>query len=127
MNFPSGPWTGFYNYCAGQKKHGMDLRLTFAERKVFGDGCDDVGRFVISGRFDETNAECYWTKTYVGAHDVFYRGFHEGKGIWGIWKLEKTSGGFHIWPLDEGECEMEQKQRQEAPPVEPLVAPELRR
>ena len=40
-----------------------------------------------------------WTKTYIGAHDVFYRGFREGKGIWGTWEiLWDARGGFHIWP-----------------------------
>ena len=32
-------------------------------------------------------------------HDVFYRGFREGKGIWGTWEiLWDARGGFHIWP-----------------------------
>jgi hypothetical protein len=35
----------------------------------------------------------------IGAHDVFYRGFREGKGIWGTWEiLWDARGGFHIWP-----------------------------
>jgi hypothetical protein len=49
--------------------------------------------------FDSTEGECDWTKTYIGAHDVFYRGFREGKGIWGTWEiLRDARGGFHIWP-----------------------------
>ena len=28
--------------------------------------------------------ECDWTKTYVGARDVYYCGSREGKGIWGL-------------------------------------------
>ncbi len=35
--------------------------------------------------------ECHWTKTYVGAHDVFYKGFREGKGIWGTWEIQEVS------------------------------------
>jgi hypothetical protein len=121
MNFPSGPWTGFYNYGAGVRKHRMDLVLTFADQVISGDGCDDVGRFVITGRFDETSGECDWTKTYVGAHDVYYRGFREGKGIWGVWKLDDGAGGFHIWPLQEEEGEREHEKREEPAPHEAVV------
>jgi len=96
--FPSGPWTGFYNY-SPQDKHRMDLDLTFAGGKMSGDGNDDVGRFAISGQYDVKSLECWWTKTYTGAHSVFYRGFREGKGIWGTWEITPHShGGFHIWP-----------------------------
>jgi len=46
-----------------------------------------------------------WTKTYIGAHDVFYRGFREGKGIWGTWEITvHARGGFHIWPKRMGEA-----------------------
>ena len=65
----------------------MDLVLTFADHTVSGDGMDDIGQFAVTGRFDGTNCECYWTKTYIGRHDVYYRGFRDGKGIWGLWEL----------------------------------------
>jgi hypothetical protein len=82
----------------------MDLQLTFANGTMTGDGIDDVGRFFIKGRYDAASRECYWTKTYVGAHDVFYRGFREGKGIWGTWEITiREHGGFHIWPRQAGE------------------------
>ena len=60
--FPSGPWTGFYNYRPGDR-HRMDLQLTFANGNMSGDGVDDIGRFLIKGRYDAANRECYWTKT----------------------------------------------------------------
>ena len=50
--------------------------------------------------------ECHWTKTYLGSHEVFYRGFREGKGIWGTWEIGGGlwgRGGFHIWPKAAGE------------------------
>jgi len=122
MDFPSGPWTGFYNYGASTRKHRMDLVLTFATHIISGDGRDDVGLFFIAGRFDNTNGECYWAKTYVGAHDVYYRGFREGKGIWGLWELKEGSGGFHIWPLGEEEGEHEQETLEEPAPVEAVAA-----
>ncbi len=107
--FPSGPWTGFYNY-EPQDKHRMDLHLTFSDGKIAGDGNDDVGRFLIRGRYDAAERECYWTKSYVGLHEVYYRGFREGKGIWGTWEIGlRGHGGFRIWPkgaeADEGQTE----------------------
>ncbi len=101
--FPSGPWVGFYNYSRSNEKHRMDLDLSFANGNMTGTGADDVGRFLIKGRYDSGAKECYWTKSYVGAHDVFYRGFREGKGIWGVWELSLGRGGFHIWPRQFGE------------------------
>jgi len=105
--FPSGPWVGFYNY-RPTDRHRMDLRLEFAQGKMTGEGNDDVGPFLIAGKYDPQTLECYWTKTYVGAHDVFYRGFREGKGIWGTWQIKTWAhGGFHIWPRQEGADEAE--------------------
>lgn len=100
----------------------MDLVLIFADRTVSGDGNDDIGRFFVSGRFDETNGECYWTKTYIGAHDVYYRGFREGNGIWGLWELPSESGGFQIWPLGHEEGENDQESAEEPTPVEAVAA-----
>jgi hypothetical protein len=100
--FPSGPWTGFYNYQPGDR-HRMDLHLTFGNGRLTGDGHDDVGRFTIRGRYDAAEKECWWTKSYPASHDVFYRGFREGKGIWGTWEITAFShGGFHIWPKRAG-------------------------
>jgi|SRR5215475_4815636 len=120
MDFPSGPWTGFYNYGRSTRKHRMDLALSFADHAVTGDGNDDIGRFFVTGRFDGTNGECYWTKTYIGAHDVYYRGFREGKGIWGLWELPNESGGFHIWPVGEQESEHGQESAEESPHIEAI-------
>jgi hypothetical protein len=76
----------------------MDLHLTFVNGSMTGDGVDDVGRFLIRGRYDPSDKECYWTKSYVRAHNVFYRGFREGKGIGGTWEITNFAhGGFHIW------------------------------
>ncbi|HMJ64441.1 MAG TPA: hypothetical protein VK615_03740 [Candidatus Binatia bacterium] len=98
--FPTGQWTGFYSY-APQNKHRMDMHLTFARGSIAGEGKDDVGVFFIKGKYDTATKECHWTKTYPGSHDVYYRGFREGKGIWGKWELNWGSGGFHIWPRSE--------------------------
>jgi len=99
----------------------MDLNLTFTKGSMSGDGNDDVGRFLIKGRYFTDTRECHWTKTYVGAHDVFYRGFREGKGIWGTWEIGTVCrGGFHIWPRAEGEGELESETATESEPVDAI-------
>jgi hypothetical protein len=106
LPFPSGLWTGFYAYDHAGGKHGMDLSLEFSHGRITGDGADPVGLFVIEGRYEAADGACSWTKTYVGAHEVFYSGFRDGKGIWGTWSIERHwRGGFHIWPMDGADAE----------------------
>ena len=121
--FPSGPWTGFYNYGPGDR-HRMELGLTFMNGCMTGDGADDIGSFAIRGRYDAANLECYWTKSYPGAHDVFYRGFREGKGIWGTWEIGVFDhGGFHIWPRTAGEGTTEKESMERDEPVDAIGTP----
>jgi hypothetical protein len=102
--FPSGPWTGFFLQRLVPGRHLMELRLTFRHGEMTGDGRDWVGKFVLRGRYNVADGRCYWTKRYLGKHDVFYQGFNEGKGIWGTWEIPPSNlfgvqrGGFHIWP-----------------------------
>ncbi len=115
--YPSGPWTGFYTYSPSDK-HRMDLNLEFHEGSIVGDGIDDVGRFLVRGSYDAAEGECRWVKTYPGSHNVYYRGFREGKGIWGTWDIELGAaghGGFHIWPksMSDADC----RQEHQAEPV----------
>jgi hypothetical protein len=119
--YPSGLWVGFYNYQPGDR-HRMQLHLTFANGVISGDGNDDIGRFLIKGRYDSQSAESHWTKTYVGAHDVFYRGFREGKGIWGTWEIGNFArGGFHIWPKRAGDTESDVESEIAAEPVDAIA------
>ncbi len=123
--FPSGPWVGFYNYGPGER-HRMDLNLTFSNGSLEGDGNDDVGRFLVKGRYDASSRECHWTKSYPGSHDVFYRGFREGKGIWGTWEISLLAhGGFHVWPRAAGEGEERSTAAEQADPMEAggMIAP----
>jgi hypothetical protein len=82
----------------------MELHLTFGQGRMTGDGRDYVGSFIVHGQYALGDGKCYWTKRYVGKHDVFYHGYNEGKGIWGVWEIPATReyagmrGGFHIWP-----------------------------
>ena len=97
----------------------MDLQLTFASGVLSGDGTDDIGKFLIKGRYDAGNGECHWTKSYPGSHDVYYRGFREGKGIWGTWEITiHDHGGFHIWPRGAGQGEEQKEEAAQAEPVE---------
>jgi len=101
----------------------MDLDLSFANGNMTGSGSDNIGPFSITGRYDPANQECYWTKSYLDAHDVFYRGFREGKGIWGTWEIGIFGrGGFHIWPLHSGESEEQTTAAQREEPVEAGVS-----
>jgi hypothetical protein len=119
--FPSGPWVGFYTYSNRPRKHMMDLVLEFKNGKMTGDGADGIGFFVISGSYSEQSGECSWVKQYVGRHAVDYKGYREGKGIWGNWTLTGGRGGFHIWPLSEGAPLDAAKEKDEN--VEPAIAP----
>jgi hypothetical protein len=100
--FPSGPWTGFFTDKRLPGKHRMELRLTFQHGTLTGEGRDFVGNFLVRGQYDTSTGGCYWTKRYLSRHDVFYKGYGEGKGIWGVWELTDAGltfkGGFHIWP-----------------------------
>lgn len=98
----------------------MDLNLSFANGQMTGDGNDDVGQFVINGSYNSEALECHWSKTYPGSHVVHYRGFREGKGIWGTWEITpECRGGFHIWPSYAGEGE---EIAEEYPEKEPVYA-----
>jgi hypothetical protein len=102
--FPSGPWTGFFLQKAIPGRHLMELRLQFRAGSITGEGRDWVGPFLIRGRYDVGDGRCYWQKRYLAKHDVYYKGFNEGKGIWGTWEIPTVTdpllrtGGFHIWP-----------------------------
>ena len=77
----------------------MELKLTFRQGSMTGEGEDLIGPFLIRGRYQVEDGQCWWTKRYIGKHDVFYHGYNEGKGIWGLWEIPPNwKGGFHIWP-----------------------------
>jgi hypothetical protein len=105
--FPSGKWVGFFLDRRMPGKHHMELHLNFANGNMTGEGRDRVGEFVIKGSYNTASGECRFTKRYLAAHSISYRGFNEGKGIWGIWELIwdqlKFQGGFHIWPEGMGD------------------------
>jgi hypothetical protein len=57
---------------------------------------------------------------------VFYRGFREGKGIWGTWEIKIwLHGGFHIWPRQAGEGEARAETTAAEEPVDAIAKEEL--
>ncbi|HEX7861396.1 MAG TPA: hypothetical protein VF773_13770 [Verrucomicrobiae bacterium] len=113
-SFLSGPWTGYYTYQSSPRRHRTDLILEFVKGRITGEGNDSIGPFVIAGGYDSGSGECYWTKTYVAAHDVFYRGRRNGKGITGTWEIgEDWRGAFRIWPVGEEEGEALSREAEE--------------
>src|SRR5687768_16392923 len=100
--FPSGAWTGYYQQLGARWR--QDLDLTFANGAMHGSGADPVGRFTVRGTYDGASGEVVWRKTYAhGNAPVHYRGFREGKGIWGTWEIAaRERSGFHIWPRTAG-------------------------
>jgi hypothetical protein len=97
--FPSGSWTGFFLQRPSTARHWVELQLTFRGGTLRGDGHDEIGAFTLDGHYNLADGRCWWTKRYVGQHEVSYAGHNEGKGIWGVWEIPPRSrGGFHIWP-----------------------------
>lgn len=132
--FPSGKWIGFFlQPTLPPGRHEMELLLTFRQGQLTGEGRDCVGRFQIRGNYELASGRCEWIKQYVGRHAVYYRGFNEGKGIWGTWEIigeaVPSRGGFHIWPegmpdptkphLKE-EAELPMPKRKRRPVLEPV-------
>lgn len=117
-DFPSGDWVGFYQQ--GGSRCRTELRLRFHNRSVSGAGADAVGEFTIRGRFDPETREVNFIKRYLAAHDVYYRGFRETRGIWGVWEIGSTDrAGFHIWPRAEGEEQGAEAAEEIEAPVQP--------
>lgn len=124
--FPSGPWEGFFlQPMLTPGKHWMELILTFRAGTIRGEGRDQVGKFLVKGRYAVEDGKCYWTKRYVGRHDVFYKGYNEGKGIWGLWELKVPPwrGGFHIWPVGMGDPTQQRLAEAVDTPVEAPAEP----
>ena len=83
----------------------MELVLTFNQGSMVGSGRDRYGAFSIDGAYQLSDGLCVWVKQYIGKHSLHYRGYNEGKGIWGTWEWSGETGwhgGFHIWPVAMG-------------------------
>ena len=104
MELVSGRWTGFYCYTGRARRFRMGLKLRFGQGSIVGEGADAIGKFVIRGRYDLPTRECWWSKGYIGQHEVNYTGVRIGKAIQGAWSIRQDlTGGFRIWPVGCGE------------------------
>jgi hypothetical protein len=125
--FPSGKWVGFFIDKRLPGRHQMEITITFAGGHLTGDGRDRVGKFSFRGTYCTADGKCEWVKHYVKAHAVTYRGFNEGKGIWGTWELIDLggvyTGGFHIWPEGMADPTQPRLAEEADPPIE-VVVPE---
>lgn len=99
VRFPSGKWFGFYLQPPHGRRQATELIIEFSKGVLVGEGQDNVGDFLIRGRYDLDSGKCHWVKRYLGKHDVDYSGYGEGQGIWGVWTIQTSDrGGFYIWP-----------------------------
>src|SRR5262249_19364078 len=102
--FPSGPWQGFFLMVGWPGRHSMELHLELRKTVMKGEGRDRIGEFLLHSKYSTDDGKCHWIKHYIGKHDVFYQGYNEGKGIWGVWEIPpEHRGGFHIWPTSMGD------------------------
>lgn len=120
--FKDGPWVGFYSYLNSGQRHLMDLRLRFHAGNIEGDGADAINHFVISGTYDSRKMECTWKKIYPKV-TVEYQGQAEGNRIRGYWTVNKSQGGFQIWPLADGLPTDQNQLEKELPSRRPYTAP----
>jgi hypothetical protein len=120
--FPSGKWVGFFTDRRLPGRHQMELTLTFSQKHMVGAGRDRVGAFAVDGAYQLSDGLCVWVKQYIGRHSVGYRGFNEGKGIWGTWELTDQgytfTGGFHIWPEGMPDPTLPDLEEEADPPVD---------
>jgi hypothetical protein len=104
--FPSCCWTGFYIQWGQRGK--QDLILSFAGGKIFGEGADSGGEFMVRGTYDTENGRVEMTKRY-DAHTVEYDGQASQAGIMGRWQIRYLAltdrGEFHIWPITSGSAD----------------------
>jgi hypothetical protein len=102
--FPSGMWRGYFLQPQKPGEHAMELQLVFRGGTIRGEGRDWVGEFTIRGSYSTTDGKCSWIKQYLAKHMVAYKGYGEGRGIWGTWDMYEPGwrGGFQIWPV--GHC-----------------------
>ena len=96
---PTGQWNGFYIESRREQRGWMHQYLEFNDGTLKGEGTDYVGPWTLQGEYDLSKLKTVWIKSYVGKHDVTYRGTISKTGIIGVWDIrESETGSFHIWP-----------------------------
>src|SRR5207248_3320896 len=100
LMFPTGAWRGYWEAAGWGRREMRELVLRFADGEVNGEGVDCVGRFTFRGRY-EPSGTVTLVKQYLGRHQVFYHGPHDGEGtIFGRWTIPPHwSGPFALAPV----------------------------
>lgn len=99
--YPSGDWQGYWEQGIWGRQPMTPFHLNFSDGQVSGDGRDVVGRFVMTGQYDESTGKIHLIKQYIGKHQVFYVGTPDGEGcVHGTWHIgQDHSGPFTIRPV----------------------------
>src|SRR5262245_66428660 len=71
-DYPSGPWTGYYQQSGRRVRQDLDLR--FANGVLTGTGSDSAGRFTVRGRYRANDGQVTWPKRYFGRQRGVDRG-----------------------------------------------------
>jgi len=98
-------WTGWWEQHGYGRQEMRELELTVGRGGyVEGRGVDCIGEFHITGEL--TADKVSLLKTYLGKHQVFYRGTNSGEGIYGTWHTTdgrdvsgETTGPFALTPV----------------------------
>jgi len=88
--FKSGRWTGSYRQF--EMDHPQLLEVGFEKGLMVGTGADQIGLFLIAGRYDEATATAEWLKHYIGRHTVLYSGRLSGTTLSGSWTIRTSVG-----------------------------------
>jgi hypothetical protein len=88
--FKSGRWVGSYRQFDRDNPQLLDVG--FEKGLMVGTGADQIGLFLIAGRYDEAAATAEWLKHYIGRHTVVYSGKLSEATLSGSWILRIPEG-----------------------------------
>lgn len=98
----TGQWTGYYIQYG--EKTPMNFKKFYItpvpQGYISGGGEDTVGKFEITGSFNNNATAVRFAKKYIGQHTIYYEGEFTGNAIEGYWMFDygaaKTEQ-FKIW------------------------------
>ncbi|CDW75855.1 UNKNOWN [Stylonychia lemnae] len=87
-------WSGFWIMAADKGEMNFE-RLHIAKEIVYGKGNDQIGDFIIFGKYEYSNGKMKFRKQYIGKHFVTYIGVisNQGKTVKGDWKIKSQNKG----------------------------------
>lgn len=84
------PWKGYLMQDGEKYDMAFDNFQIDGDWALYGDGADDFGKFEMDGTCDD-KGHCEFTKQYIGAHSVYYKGEFNGRRIRGKWNIPDQS------------------------------------